>query len=194
METKVCNTCGEEKNLSEFYKAGKAYYKYCKLCYKAKRADRELNGTFKSRLKPGTKKCGCCKEVKLHEAFYKKTTSADGLNNRCIKCSTKDNLKANDTAIRRHNRSMSSAKSLYNIDEEDLQKILHEQQGCCAICEVDFGRELTTHDGRQYHIDHSHDTGKVRGLLCRACNTYVGHMEAFKAGPKVVLEYIARGY
>lgn len=72
------------------------------------------------------------------------------------------------------------------------------QQGCCAICDLDFGRVIAKRNnkakGRQYMIDHSHDTGKIRGLLCMACNMYVGALEAQKNAPAFILEYIERGY
>jgi hypothetical protein len=42
-----------------------------------------------------------------------------------------------------------------------------EQDGQCLICKE---REAVC-------IDHDHDTGRARGLLCRGCNALVGHVE-----------------
>jgi hypothetical protein len=50
------------------------------------------------------------------------------------------------------------------------------QRGRCAICRRTSKREL--------HIDHCHKTGKVRGLLCSACNPALG---AFKDDPKLLM-------
>ena len=47
-------------------------------------------------------------------------------------------------------------------------KILEEQAGGrCLICNEEFGDSA-------YHVDHCHDTGMVRGLLCRNCNLGLG--------------------
>lgn len=53
---------------------------------------------------------------------------------------------------------------------EAYQALLKDQNNACAICRTPFG--LKTPD-----IDHDHETGKVRGLLCRACNLLLGHFQ-----------------
>lgn len=63
--------------------------------------------------------------------------------------------------------------SRYSMSIDDFQMMWTFQQGKCAneFC----GKNLEeTKSG--YAIDHSHTTGKVRGLLCRACNVSLGHM------------------
>lgn len=57
----------------------------------------------------------------------------------------------------------------YGISVFEYEEMLFSQGGKCAICE----REET--NGRLLATDHDHSTGKVRGLLCRACNTGLGH-------------------
>ena len=54
-----------------------------------------------------------------------------------------------------------------------------EQNGRCAICGVPE-YELPS----RLYIDHDHETGKVRGLLCPSCNTGLGHL---KDDPEVLL-------
>lgn len=69
---------------------------------------------------------------------------------------------------RKRNRLRSFSK-LYNITENDYNKMFVEQNGCCAICNMhqsEFKRVLA--------IDHCHNTGKVRGLLCIKCNMCLG--------------------
>lgn len=56
---------------------------------------------------------------------------------------------------------------LYGISLEDFNRMLAEQDHCCAICLQPFDRRP--------HVDHCHPTGKVRGLLCDRCNHMVGH-------------------
>ena len=57
----------------------------------------------------------------------------------------------------------------YGISWEDYYSILDAQDRNCAICSASGGRI-----GEQLVIDHDHATGKVRGLLCHACNLLLG--------------------
>ncbi|HXB13569.1 MAG TPA: endonuclease VII domain-containing protein [Bacteroidia bacterium] len=53
----------------------------------------------------------------------------------------------------------------YGITLQDRQKMITEQDGCCAICNEPM---------ESPRIDHCHDRGHVRGLLCGNCNTGLG--------------------
>lgn len=55
----------------------------------------------------------------------------------------------------------------YGIPWSEVELMLDNQDGCCAICGDEFGDNVP-------QIDHCHVTGKVRGLLCRSCNTSLG--------------------
>jgi len=57
----------------------------------------------------------------------------------------------------------------YGITLEDYFEIIDSQDGQCAIC----GTGISELD-HTAHLDHCHDTGKVRGVLCRRCNTGIG--------------------
>ena len=57
----------------------------------------------------------------------------------------------------------------YDITRNEYELLLRKQDGRCAICgktQEDNGRELA--------VDHNHETGAVRGLLCANCNTGIG--------------------
>lgn len=56
-------------------------------------------------------------------------------------------------------------RRMYGMELEQWHAMLIEQAGRCDIC-----REPMTGD-REPHVDHNHSTGKVRGLLCRRCNS-----------------------
>ncbi len=57
----------------------------------------------------------------------------------------------------------------YGITFEDKIKILEEQNNKCKICFV-----ALVADHQDTHIDHEHSTGKIRGVLCKLCNTLLG--------------------
>lgn len=63
-------------------------------------------------------------------------------------------------------------KREYNITPEEYENILQAQQNCCAIC-----KKSQEQFSKKLHIDHCHTTGKVRGLLCNACNLCIGKAE-----------------
>jgi Recombination endonuclease VII len=54
----------------------------------------------------------------------------------------------------------------YGLSTEDRKALLARQGGVCGICKK---------KGRKLHVDHCHETGKVRGLLCGKCNRGLGH-------------------
>lgn len=60
----------------------------------------------------------------------------------------------------------------YNISLKQYEKMYMEQAGLCAIC-----RKPTTIEKPFLFVDHDHDTGKVRGLLCHKCNAGIGLFE-----------------
>lgn len=66
-------------------------------------------------------------------------------------------------------------RSQYGVSWEQYHLILEEQGGGCALCGCGPDVQL-----RRMHLDHDHSTGKVRGVLCTGCNTFLGRVE--KAG------------
>ena len=59
------------------------------------------------------------------------------------------------------------------MTREDFEIMSNLQNNNCAIC----GEEV------KLHVDHCHKTGKIRGLLCRNCNTSLGK---FKDSPEIL--------
>jgi hypothetical protein len=79
----------------------------------------------------------------------------------------------------------------YGITLYDYSRMLVDQEGKCAICGTSEGG---TRNGKAkaLAIDHCHKTGKVRQLLCEACNTGLGK---FKDSPEILIsaaEYLRR--
>lgn len=71
----------------------------------------------------------------------------------------------------------------FGITPDEYDTLLLGQGGVCAICEGDDGRKLLA-------VDHCHDTGKIRGLLCRQCNTGLGSLGDNVAGLQRALAYL----
>lgn len=64
----------------------------------------------------------------------------------------------------------------YGMVAADYERMVKEQDDLCKLCGSDDpGRGDRF---RVWNIDHCHDTGRVRGLLCHKCNTRLGHHEA----------------
>jgi len=56
----------------------------------------------------------------------------------------------------------------YGLSEEEYWELYEQQSGACAICgQIPEGKRLA--------VDHNHNSGSVRGLLCQGCNTALGH-------------------
>lgn len=55
----------------------------------------------------------------------------------------------------------------YGLTLEQYEILLLEQSGVCAICKLSRGI-------KKLAVDHDHNSGKVRGLLCQFCNTALG--------------------
>jgi hypothetical protein len=56
----------------------------------------------------------------------------------------------------------------FGLTPEEYEARLAAQGGVCAICERQPAK------GRQLDIDHDHQTGEVRGLVCNSCNQGLG--------------------
>lgn len=76
----------------------------------------------------------------------------------------------------------------YGITREQYAEMLEAQDFRCAIC-----KGSCLDENERFHalqVDHDHTTGKVRGLLCRFCNSKLGWYENRK---DVIHEYVKRG-
>lgn len=85
---------------------------------------------------------------------------------------------------RKQSRRGYNLQRLYGISMEFYNEMLHNQGDGCAIC---GGQMRPTASGRcGLYVDHCHETGRVRGILCSRCNTFVGYLD--KPNSKVFLE------
>lgn len=62
-------------------------------------------------------------------------------------------------------------KAQYDLTQAEFHKLFNEQGGVCRICGA------APKPKRHLHVDHDHDTGLVRGLLCVNCNLGLGNLK-----------------
>ena len=79
-------------------------------------------------------------------------------------------------------------KRNYGISIADYNVMLKEQNGLCDIC----GASEPNHHKKRLNIDHCHSTGKIRGLLCDACNRAIGLLKDDVEVLKKAIQYLAR--
>ena len=177
---KTCPDCGEAKPEEAFGRNralpdGLSFY--CLSCNRRRnsawyRASREALGKQvrdHSWVPDGFRWCPGCEQAVAHEDFSRNARQASGFGSLCRAC---------------NRRSSGDAywKRQYGLSRTDVATMRTEQGDACAIC-GDVGPG---------HLDHDHDTGAVRALLCHRCNLGLGH---FRDDPDVLraaAEYVER--
>lgn len=84
-------------------------------------------------------------------------------------------LNNKDNILARHRRR------LYGLTPEQLTAMHESQQGLCAICKSSM---------ENFHVDHCHKTGLVRGLLCHWCNIGLGNFVDSPERLQSAIEYL----
>lgn len=75
------------------------------------------------------------------------------------------------------------------MTEDQYDMILKRQDGGCAICHN--GTSFSKHAPRLF-VDHNHQTGRIRGLLCMKCNFAVGLCDDNPERLEAVIAYLKR--
>jgi hypothetical protein len=78
-----------------------------------------------------------------------------------------------------------SLRDKYGIDDDNYKERLESQGGRCKICKTDNPGSTGS-----FHVDHCHDTGKVRGLLCHWCNIGIGCMRDCPRRLQSAIDYL----
>jgi hypothetical protein len=92
----------------------------------------------------------------------------------------------------RHVEKNGHLKRTFNITLDDYNRMLEDQNGVCAICKRTETRKSKLGELWQLSVDHCHDTGKVRGLLCFACNSSLGKFKDSIETLQNAIEYLKR--
>lgn len=148
------------------------------------------------------KTCRICKrelpKSNFHANGFRRKDGTSGLRTDCKDCSTEVHRKYFDDSKEKVNARRRAAyqenkipairwnlKRYYGIEIEDYERMLVEQNSCCKICgkhNSEFSKRL--------NVDHDHETGKVRGLLCIKCNRGIGLLQDSPVILQRALEYL----
>jgi len=146
--------------------------------------------------------CTKCKNSKPVNLFHKDLSKRTGLHPHCKACHSERRKKLRkDENYRIADRLRSKMwrknnkekvrelsrwyiiKWKYGITREDFMAIKSAQDNKCAICR----KEPTL-----LHVDHCHKTKKIRGLLCRNCNTSIGKFQDSPLILQNAIDYLVR--
>lgn len=81
-------------------------------------------------------------------------------------------------------------KRTYGLEWEQYLEMFANQQGSCKICKIPLSLYPKQNKHAIAHIDHCHDTGKVRGLLCKTCNAGLGNFKDSALLCKLAAQYL----
>lgn len=158
-----------------------------------------------------TKLCKTCNkhlplsEMKRHGKNSDGSIRYDPICKHCVKLTAYDSRYQKDYRQRRkqdgktHDSEYARnarLKTQYGITAKQYDEMSEQQNHVCAICgcsETSLG--TNTNKVRKLAVDHCHQSGKVRGLLCMSCNTALGK---FKDSEQLLINAIkylkGRGY
>ena len=114
--------------------------------------------------------CTKCQQSKPESDYYryKGRTTYYSVCKRCHLDRTAKRLKENPGVAA---ESRWRGYGIVGMTWELYQQMLSDQESGCAICQKPCG------SGKRLAVDHNHETGKVRGLLCLSCNQFIGKIE-----------------
>lgn len=129
---------------------------------------REMNGARKLALASGAR-------------FYQGTRCKKG-NHEGLRWAVDGHCKDCKAEMRRQEKTVQAVKrgarkyelKKFGLTEEDYQRLLLEQNYVCAICLQPETVRLKSGETKRLAVDHCHEKGNVRGLLCYACNIGIG--------------------
>lgn len=126
----------------------------------------------------GCLQCSKCKQNLPVTAYCKNKSQKTGYNYACKQC------------MRPYTRKHNLPKK-YGITEEQYVSKFQAQAGKCACCKVDISNSDASHTSRP-HLDHNHQTGQVRDILCGRCNLAAGNVLDSSERAKMLFEYLVK--
>ncbi len=125
------------------------------------------------------KQCSTCAKWQPRQEFWARKDAPDGLDYTCKPCNRarykRTNVGRSFNDRRRDVKWSAHLRRNFGITFEQYMELFDRQNGVCAICKEP---ETMTRGGRVINlgVDHCHDTGAIRGLLCKQCNRAIGQL------------------
>ena len=123
--------------------------------------------------------CSTCKQNKPLSEYYRRKTRKNAVQSACKVCCLRrfnafSKTGKGKTCQKRHFEKHQRRYTILQagLTVKDYENMFEQQKGRCAICKK-HQLELLKH----FDIDHNHNTGKIRGLLCPTCNKNLGLYE-----------------
>ena len=121
-----------------------------------------------------------------HRAYHEQNKARDNARNRAWYAKNREAVLARKAAwTKEHpgyfNKKSYHVKFRYGLSEQDRLELFESSDGLCALC----------YEVPATHIDHDHDTERVRGALCQLCNQGLGHVQRMGATSPAIAEYLA---
>ena len=107
----------------------------------------------------------CSTKKPTLDGFHLSKRASDGLASWCKTCVNSIKREPRQRVYSPEDKRKWALKSRYNLTPAQYQSMLTKQGGKCALCSA---------EPKTFHVDHCHNTGKVRGLLCHKCNIRLG--------------------
>ncbi|MGY1687715.1 endonuclease VII domain-containing protein [Geodermatophilus sp. SYSU D00867] len=127
----------------------------------------------------GAKWCPDCDTVKPISEFPTTTANSSGVHSYCKPC---HNVRGKASRDKVGGSRTYHLQRRYGITAEEADAMLAAQGGLCAICRT----------APAAHVDHDHDTGRVRQLLCFHCNGGLGQFKDDPAALRAAAGYVER--
>ena len=182
---KVCTKCNQRLSVNQFHKQKLGKFclestcKNCKQSYKDKRY-KITTGAMRV-----CKTCGLTASNTIElEMFAIGTSYKFGRKPQCKKCVTSSEY--NKT----RNSALEKRVKKFGITVDKYNNFVSIQNNSCAICNKP--KELFEGMGNNFHIDHCHTSGKVRGLLCSNCNTGLGQFKDNIKSLENAIQYLVK--
>lgn len=144
----------------------------------------------------GHRICPACETEKPVEEFPLDASRPTGRHTYCAPCKARKMREANarwrrknPEAARRSNRRRLLRKK-YGISLEEYEALLEAQGGGCGICGAPDPLLDPEAPKVAFAVDHCHETGKVRGVLCAPCNLGLGHFRDDPSRLRAAVAYL----
>ncbi len=163
--------CGKATKLAAVTRADRKQIRGQPLLYRQGHGRRRLERN--QAIAKGLDWCRECRQEKSLDSFFGRNSNKQRV---CRDCARQVQAKWRERNPERSRflTKSNQLKRAYGITVEQLEELNVKQNGLCAICQKPETKKRKDGTLWSLHVDHSHSTGKVRGLLCSGCNTAIG--------------------